>query len=216
MLKLRWLQDNGTGAVCGPRLRPLPLTRVMMVLLFFLGVVGGCATPWVMVGGPYRADSQGYSVDLPTGWRRATWLQSGLGWGRPLLLTRDGVALQYIRIERVAISDELTYTKKKFAKGMSPQEVAALELDEVQSDQTLRNFALVENTPVPVAGLPGFKLIYTFKAENGLRLKRVHYGVMARDWVYRVQYEAPARYYFEKDLTTFERVRESFRITEKS
>lgn len=66
-----------------------------------------------------------------------------------------------------------------------------------------------------MAGLPGFKLVYTFKTENGLRLKRVHYGVLVRDRVYRVQYQAPARYYFEKDLATFERVRESFKVTDK-
>lgn len=61
-----------------------------------------------------------------------------------------------------------------------------------------------------MAGLPGFKLVYTFKTENGLRMKRVHYGVLVRDGVYRVQYQAAARYYFDKGLSTFERVRESF------
>ena len=151
-------------------------------------------------------DSQGYEASLPAGWRRATAISDSL------LLTRDGVSLQYIRIARVAVGDELTNTKKKFAKGMLPQDVAALELDEVRSDQAVRNFALVENIPFQVTGFPGFKLVYTFKTENGLRLKRVHYGVLVRDWVYRVQYQAPARYYFEKDLATFERVRESFRL----
>ena len=63
-----------------------------------------------------------------------------------------------------------------------------------------------------MAGLPGFKLVYSFRAVNGLRLKRVHYGVLVRDWVYRIQYQAAARYYFDKDLATFERVRESFRL----
>jgi hypothetical protein len=159
-----------------------------------------------MVEGPFRMDSQGYEANLPAGWRRATTV------GDSLLVTRDGVSLQYISIERVAVSDELTHTKRKLAKGMLPQDVAALELDEVRSDQAVRNFTLVENIPFQVAGLPGFKLIYTFRAESGLRLKRVHYGVLVRDWVYRVQYQAPARYYFDKDLATFERVRESLRL----
>ncbi len=51
---------------------------------------------------------------------------------------------------------------------------------------------------------------------DGPRLGRVHYGVLVRDWVYRVQYQAAARYYFDKDLATFERVRESFRVTDKA
>jgi len=151
-------------------------------------------------------DSQGFEVSLPAGWRRATTV------GDSLLVTRDGISLQYIRIERVAVGDELTHTKKKFAKGMLPQDVAALELDEVWSDQSVRNLALVENIPFQVTGFPGFKLVYTFKTENGLRLRRVHHRVLLRGWVSRVQYQAPARYYFDKDLATFERVRESFRL----
>ena len=154
-------------------------------------------------------DSQGYEASLPAGWRRATAISDSL------LLTRDGVSLQYIRIARVAVGDELTNTKKKFAKGMLPQDVAALELDEVRSDQAVRNFALVENIPFQVTGFPGFKLVYTFKTGNGLRLRRIHYGVLLRDWVYRIQYQAAAKYYFDKDLAAFERVRESFKVTER-
>ena len=187
---------------------PLPRNDTLFhafVIVLLLTALSGCA-PWVRVEGPYRMDSQGYEASLPAGWRRATTV------GDSLLVTRDGVSLQNIRVDRVAVGDELAHTKKKFGKGMLPQDVAALELDEVRSDQAVRNFALVENVPFQVAGLPGFKLIYTFKTENGLRMKRVHYGVLVRGWGYRVQYQAPARYYFDKDLATFERVRESFRL----
>ena len=183
--------------------------RAAFALIFLLGAVSGCA-PWVQVEGPYRMDSQGYEANLPAGWRRATTVSDSL------LLTRDGVSLQYIRIERVAAGEDLKHTKKKFAKGMSHQDVAEVELDEVRSDQGMRDFELLETVPFPVAGLPGFKLAYTFKAMNGLRLRRVHYGVLVRDGVYRILYQAPARYYFDKDLPTFERIRESFRITDKA
>jgi hypothetical protein len=182
--------------------------RATFALIFLLSALGGCA-PWVQVEGPYRMDAQGYEANLPAGWRRATTVSDSL------LITRDGVSLQCIKIERVPIGDELKHTKKQFAKRMSAQDVAEVELDEVRSDQGMRNFELLENVPFQVAGLPGFKLIYTFRAEDGLRLKRVHYGVLVRDGVYRIQYQAPARYYFEKDLATFERVRESFRVTVK-
>jgi hypothetical protein len=153
--------------------------------------------------------SQNYEVTLPAGWRRATEVSDAL------LLTRDGVSLQAIRVERVAVGQELPHTKKKFAKGMAPQDVAEIEVDEARLNQGIRNLELLENAPFKVAGLPGFKLICSFKTEDGLRLKRVHYGVLVRDWVYRIQYQAAARYYFDKDLATFERVRESFRVTER-
>ena len=69
-----------------------------------------------------------------------------------------------------------------------------------------------ENAPATVAGRPGFRLVYTWKTKEGLRLKRVHYGFMDGKWVYRLVYQAAARYYYEKDLATFERVRESFKL----
>jgi hypothetical protein len=219
------------GAVLGLRMRQYISAKAALILGVIAWFLSGCA-PWVQVGGPYRGslasepvnppsvggyqgyqpepvDRSEFQVTLPEGWRRADFVQDAL------LLTRDGVSLQYIRISLVAIGDALPNTKKKLAKGMSPQDVATLELEEVRSDQTLRNFAEMENTSFQVADLPGFKLVYTFRAENGLRLKRVHYGVLVRDWVYRVQYQAPVRHYFDKDLATFERVRETFRITSK-
>ena len=205
MLKL--LQDNWKGAILDLRLGQLSAVRTTVALLLLLSALGGCA-PWVLVEGSYRMDSQNFDVNLPADWRRATTVSDSL------LLTRDGIGLQYIRIEQVAVGGELKHTKKKVAKGMSPQEVAEVELDEVRSDQGMRNVELVDNVPFQVAGLPGFKLVYTFRAENGLRLKRVHYGVLLRGWVYRIQYQAPARHYFDKDLATFERVRESFRVTD--
>jgi len=206
MLKL--LQNSLEGAVLDCRLGQLTPARAALVLLFLLSALSGCA-PWVQVEGPYRMDAQGYEANLPAGWRRATVVSDSL------LLTRDGVSLQYIRIARIAVGDELTHTKKKFAKRMSPQDIGEVELEEVRSDQRMRNVELLENVPLQVAGFPGFKLVYSFRAVNGLRLKRVHYGVLVRDRVYRIQYQAPARYYFEKDLATFERVRESFKVTDK-
>ena len=189
-------------------MRRFNTTKAAVALVLLVWALSGCA-PWVMVEGPYRMDSQGFEVNLPAEWRRATFVQD------TLILTRDGASLQLIRIERVGIGNELTHSKKKFDKRMSPQDVAEVELEEVRSIPRVRNFELVENVPLQVAGFPGFKLVYSFRAVNGLRLKRVHYGVLVRDWVYRIQYQAPARYYFEKDLVTFERVRESFRLTYK-
>ena len=187
--------------------------KAAVVLGLAAYALSGCG-PWVQVGGPYRysphpVDPAGFQVILPAEWRRATFIEDSL------LLTRDGVSLQYIRIEQVAVGDELAYTKKRFARGMSPLDVAEVELDEARSDQTAKQFELLANVPFQVGGFPGFKLVYTFKTVNGLRLKRVHFGVLVRTWVYRVQYQAAARFYFDKDLATFERVQESFRVTDK-
>jgi len=174
------LLENGAE---GPTLRSgmsrLNPTSAAVTLALLACALTACA-PWVQVEGPFRVESHGYEVGLPAGWWRATTV------GDSLLLTRDGVSLQYIRIERVVVGEELPRKKKKFAKRMSRQDVAEVELDEARSDQGTMNLELLENVPFQVAGLPGFKLMYTFKTESGLRLKRIHYVVLVRNWVYWV------------------------------
>jgi hypothetical protein len=183
--------------------------RRTLALSFLVAALSACA-PWVLVEAPQRMESHGFEVTLPPGWRRATFTHD------TLLLTRDSVILQQMRVERVGIGTDLKHTKKRFSRGMLPLEVAEVELDDVRSDPGVRNFELLENTPFTLSGLQGFKLVYTFKTEGGLRLKRLHHGVMVGDWVYRIQFQAPVKHYFDRDLPTFEQVRESFKIIRKA
>jgi hypothetical protein len=142
-------------------------------------------------------------ADLPAGWMRANQAK------QRLLITRDGILLQSINVQRLDIDKDLARTKKKFAKGMLPQEVAEVELDEVRACPGVTHFTLLENVPTDIDGKPGFKLVYTFRTPDGLPLKRVHYGLLLDDVVYRLQYQAPVQYYFDRDLATFEQVRAS-------
>jgi hypothetical protein len=75
-----------------------------------------------------------------------------------------------------------------------------------------RPIELIENIPTTVGGKPGFRLLYSWKTKDRLRLKRVQYGFVDGKLVYRLIYQAAARHYFDRDLATFERVRESFRL----
>ena len=117
-----------------------------------------------------------------------------------------------IRVERVSIEKELSHTKRKFAPGMPPHDVAELEMDDFRSNPDVFNCQLLENAPAAVGGRAGFRLAYSWSTKDGLRLKRVHYGFLDGKWVYRLIYQAAARYYFDRDLATFDRVRESFRL----
>jgi hypothetical protein len=180
----------------------------MRKLLFvMLLLVAGCATPsaWVPAEQIYSVESQNYSVELPQGWMRFS--KDGY-----LLLTRDGVLLQNILIERSPIDTELKHTKRKFSKGMLPQEQSEVILDNISSDQAYAHFETLENIPVKIAGLPGFKAVFEYKTMDGLRRKSIYYGFMAGEWFYSIRYTAAQRYYFDKDIKTFEKVLESFRL----
>lgn len=172
--------------------------------LAFIFIVG-CST-FRAAGGKLTLSDHGFEVDLPQGWYET---QSSMG---GLLLTKDGLPLQLIRIERVAFEEELPHTKKKFTPRMPPNNAADVEVQDLRSSPDLFNFELLDNNPASVGGRPGFRLLYSWKTKEGLRLKRVHYGFLDGRWAYRLIYQAAARHYFDKDLATFERVRESFRL----
>jgi len=174
------------------------------ILLLTLLLSIGCA-PWVQVGGLYKMESHNYSVELPQGWMR--WNQ-----GDQLLITRDGVPLQNIQIIRRNIEEPLKYTKRKLSKTMLPQEAAEVILDNVASNKDISDFGLVENTPLRVSGISGFKAIYSYKTKDGLKVKSVYCGFIQDQWFYGINYNAPERHYFDKDISTFENVLESFKL----
>jgi len=173
-------------------------------LLVIVLLLIGCA-PWVQVGGLYKMESHNYSVELPQGWMR--WNK-----GDQLLITRDGVPLQNIQIIRRNIEEPLKYTKRKLSKTMLPQEAAEVILDNVASNKDISDFGLVENTPLRVSGISGFKAIYSYKTKDGLKVKSVYCGFIQDQWFYGINYNAPERHYFDKDITTFENVLESFKL----
>jgi hypothetical protein len=177
-----------------------------LVLLILLAV--GCA-PWVRVGGVYQDGERNFSVDLPQGWMKSSMDKS-------LLITRDGVLLQTIIIERLKATDELRYTKKKLEPSMLPHEAAEVIGDNIGSDPSITDFTLLENAPATIANRAGFRLLYTFKNRDGLRFKGVYCGFISGDWFYALRYTAPARYYFDKDVGTFEQVVSSFAFIRKA
>jgi hypothetical protein len=179
------------------------LLRMLVGLLLLLTV--GCA-PFSRVSGNATISELGVEVVLPDGWYRANRATDAL------LITRDGFPLQFILIERVAHDKELQYTKRKFSPGMPPHDVAELEADNLRSATGISNFELLDNRPVTIGGLQGFRLVFQWRTNDGLRVKRVHYGFMQDKWVYRIVYHAAARHYFDRDLPAFNALIESFKL----
>lgn len=174
-------------------------------LVLAAGLMYGCAI-WTSVGGKLESSSEGYDVDLPEGWRRFMPDRDGV------TITRDGMELQYLRIARIPFDKDPPQTKRKFAKGMLPQEVAEVVIDDFRSNRAIGNYEVLENTPSSVGGFPGFKLVYTYQTANNLRKKGIYYGALVDQWYYFVFYQAPARHYFDRDLPTLEKLRLSFKI----
>lgn len=173
-------------------------------LFIVLLIITGCS-PWMKVGGLYTSKSLNFSAELPHGWMK-------FRTKKYLYITRDGVLLQNIIMERMKVEKSLQHTRKKFTQGMLPQEVAEVVLDSISSDPRALNFEVVENTPARISGFPGFRVVFTYKNKDGLRLKSVFYGFIADEWFYGIHYTAALRHYFDKDLKTFERILKSLQL----
>lgn len=173
-------------------------------ILFGVICVAGCAL-WTQIGGLYTSDAGKFSVELPNGWMKSNAVDY-------LLITRDGVLLQNIVIEQIDINKGLQHTKKKLRPDMLPQEAAEVIIDNMTSNPAILNLEVIENIPAKVGGFPGFKLVTTYKNKDGLKFKSVYYGFLWDHWLYSLRYSAPQRYYFVKDLPTFENVVKSFKL----
>jgi hypothetical protein len=182
-------------------------TRVLFLLLIFF--LWGCAT-WVAVGGKYTMSSQNFEVKLPNGWRKFEFAKDAL------LITKDGLTLQQIRISRMSIDKDLNHTKKKFAEGMLPPEVAEMVIDNFRSNPNILNQKIIENTPAQIGGYSGYKLVFTYQTKEGLTKKGINYGFISGNWFYEILYEAADRYYFAKDIAAMEKVKDSFRLIKET
>jgi hypothetical protein len=187
----------------------MSLTTARTTAALLLGAalaLGGCVTlPWYPTAGPYTSEADKFVVDLPKGWMR-------LNSEHDLLITRDGLLLQHVLIERGRVDRPLKHTKKVLTREMQPQALAEVILDNITSSERTLDVKVKENRPVQVGGHRGFKLVYGHRNKNGLRFKSVLLGFLAGDDFYLLRYTAAERYYFTKDLATFEQLVTSFKL----
>ena len=175
-------------------------------LLIFLLFIPACA-PWIKTGGSYESLTHNFYVNIPQGWMM-------LDTDQYLLVSGDGPFLQYVLIQDRPLDRPFRNTKKKFNRRMLPQEAADVVIDEITSDQSVLNFEIIENAPTRINGHDGFRMVFTYKNRDGLKLKTIYHGFLAGESFYNIRYTAVNRYYFSKDIEAFRQVVESFRLIE--
>ena len=184
----------------------------LAVLVAACALLPGCfrkTTPWDPIGGRYDSGNwfgARFALDLPPDWMMMNFVEDGL------VATRDGFNLQSVKVRKIKFGEDLPHTKKKISKGMAPQELAEVLLDDLRSDGTANALKVLETRPVTISGQKGFRTTVAFKDGYGLRYKAVLCGVMAEGRAWQITYAAPARYYFERDLATFDSALTSMRI----
>lgn len=184
----------------------------LAILLCTAGLAAGCITderPWRPLGGLYDSDNwfgPRVSMPLPPEWMKRNFVEDGL------VATRDGFNLQTIAITRVDPGKPLAHTKKKVTKGMRPDELAEVLLDDLRASGDANGLAVLDTRPLAIGGSPGFRATVAFKDGWGMKVKAVICGTIVEDRAFRITYVAPARHYFEKDLATFDAAVAAFKI----
>ncbi len=183
-----------------PKQNLIPASLALVALF-----VAGCET-WAPGGAVYADKKGAFSVRAPDGWMYATAL------GNDFTASKDGPALQRIWVQHHALKDALPHSKRVWTTTLHPYEVAEALADDLRADHTLLNFELKENTPETVGGQSGFKLTFTFRTAEKLRLSETISGCVSDGQLWLIHYRAPVRYYFERDAAVFAETVKSFRF----
>ena len=177
-------------------------------VIFVLMLLTGCAGGWVKVddaGRTYKGEH--YSSKLPTGWMR---IESGDG----LVVSRDGILLQYISILYKPHKNAFETIEKDSSADMLPSELAELTIAEIKAaeDEGLPSLEILSNAPVELAGRTGVGLHIRYKTTDGLRMEMLLSGVVDESGFYLVKYSAPTLHYFERDREAYEDVVASLQL----
>jgi hypothetical protein len=72
----------------------------------------------------------------------------------------------------------------------------------------------MEHVPAKVNRYEGFRLVFTYKDQDGMKFKTLFYGLLQGNWFYNLRYSAGETKYSGEDIETFNRVVASFKIKE--
>jgi hypothetical protein len=193
----------------------------MTIRYFFIFLlifsIGGCIprqAKFAPVGAEEQLPTDQVWVDWPSEWmtfRPAEKDEDANKEGTLILLSKDGFNLQTMKLTKRSLGMEFKYTQKKLTTGILPQEAAEIVLDNVKANPQIVDLHIMENGPAIVAGTPGFKLNFTYQEKSGLTRQSIIYGTLDRDMLVMLSYDAVKRHYFQKDVATFEKAKDSLR-----
>jgi hypothetical protein len=180
----------------------------LIVLLLLLNLACGGPGPWIKVEGLYESPSQNFSIVVPEGWKK-------YDTDKYVLITRDDPFLNYVFIQERTIERPFKHTKKKLRRGMLSQEAAEVIIDEISSDQLVIDFEVIQNIPVRISAYEGFKLVFNYRTKDNLSHRTIYYGILTDNYFYNIRYYASGTQHFEKYRDTFEKILNTFKVTEK-
>jgi len=147
-----------------------------------------------------------FNAAVPEGWKEIATDDT------MMFMTKDGGYKQFVLIRERPLAQPFQFTQKTMRQGMLPEEAAEIVVNEILADSHIRNFSLLENIPARISGNSGFRLTFVYTDADGFVFKTLYYGFIKGDTFYNLRYAATQEEYFQKDLKTFEKVFDSFKL----
>lgn len=164
--------------------------------------LAGCQI-WNPGGKPFTGKDGAFNITVPSDWSQSTL-------GAEFVASKEGVILQHITVESRALKEPLKSSKRALKPDLAPFELAEAVADDLRANRELLSLEVKENSPVTLGGQPAFRLLFTFRTEQKLRLTEEVYGCIRGDKLWLVHYRAPSRHYFERDRAVFTEAMRTF------
>jgi len=194
------------------------MKKMVIVVLVFAGIIAAHGAVFA-ADGETTVSLEGFSFVLPDNWSVPKEEQPR---GRRknkekiVLITRDGIPLNKVLFNKRMVAAEFDHTKRTLSPGMMPQEIAGVVLNDFELNEDMKNLRVIENKPATVAGIPGFRLAFSFRSQGTLQYQCVYYGFIKEDLFYSILFAAPKRHYFNANADTFEQIIKSLKLDQQS
>lgn len=177
-----------------------------LLLVLYVLMLAGCTTWTQLEGREYQEKGRGFKAEMSKDWMR-------FNLGPNFMMTKNGTTLDIISVARLKYDAKLDHTKKKYFEGMTVQELAEIEIDNIRANGGIDEFETAFNRPEMIDGQQAYRVEYSYvHMPGGLKIRGVLLGFLKDKLIYRIRFEAADQYYFGKARPDFDRFINSFKL----
>ncbi len=181
--------------------------NILFCIVSGLIFLSGCVPQWKLIEKPeLQGANATCRIDAPLGWVQLT------GIDKRAFVTKEGPSLQMIEINEIEREKAFPSLKIEIKKDILISELADYFIAEYKARQKGGQVTHIRTTPAAIDNQQAFKAVFEYANHDGLIFNVITYGLMRNDIFYSLYYQAPAIYYFERDLPVFDKIVASFRF----
>lgn len=189
----------------------MKINTIKVFLLLFLATnLTGCLSNWVKPKDKQmNSPGKRFTIVLPDGWIRYVPDR------RAITLTKDGLNVNKMRFGYYSYSKLFKPMKNKPNAKSNNYELSEYLIALLGKFGDTRFAEVIENRPALINGIEGYRVLISYRDEDGLRLYRLIYAFGAKQGLYYAIYQAPLLHYFERDLPSFTQTINSLKIAKE-